>query len=321
MNYLFKPNHFISASSILILFLLCLLRSCGEKNTLAPYQGARPMNNIIIEQETFTPKFTWLGGYGCAFGVNRGDQARLDSTLQWLIKVDGDNLHYPVKYGELPEGVTDITNDYGGHFEALIEDSTYTFWVIKEAAWDAVVENAGKVIIMAELDTVTTIANEDTLWIDSYSHVQKSCWIDVYTNVDMASIKLRGGFAKITLIETDTSNSPVITWEIIDSSVEDSLVAAVGICLGESYNPKKIVWEAWSVDTVGGQKIYGKNNVIGQPLVIGSPIPGTKVFVEYPAKGLSRNKTYLFWLAGKDWNGVDHLRSTKYHSYITFNTW
>ncbi|HRS51239.1 MAG TPA: hypothetical protein P5268_00660 [Candidatus Marinimicrobia bacterium] len=279
------------------------------------------MSDLIIEQETFTPKFTWLGGYGCAFGVNRGDQARLDSTLQWLIQADGNNLHYPVKYGELPQGATDITNVYGGHFERLIEDSTYTFWIVKEDAWGTVVENAGKLILEAELDSVTTMTNEDTLWIDSYSYVQKSCWIDVYTNIDMASVKLRGAFAKITITETDTSNSPVITWKITDSSVDDSLVAAVGVCVGESYDPKKIVWEIWSVDTTGGQKVYGKNNVINQPLVIGSPVPGTRVFVECPSKGLSRNKTYLFWMAGKDWNGVDHLRSTKYHSYITFNTW
>lgn len=320
MKDVINQSGFISGN-IIILILLCLLEFCDGDKTLAPYKGSPQMSEIIIEQETFTPKFTWLGGYVCAFGINRGFEARLDSTLQWLIKTDSNNLHFPVKYGVLPPEATDLTSVYDGHFEEFIEDSTYTYWVVKENAWDAVVENTGKLILTAELDSLTTIASGDTLWIDSYSHVQKSCWIDVYTNVDMASIKLRGGFAKITLTETDTSNSPVMTWEIIDSSVDDTLIAATGICLGESYSPKKIVWEAWSVDTTGGQKIYGKNNVIGQPLVVGSSFPGTKVFTEYPSKGLSRNKTYLFWIAGKDWNGVDHLRFTQYHSYITFNTW
>lgn len=315
----------IGSIVMLCFFLICisgLMVFCDHEDTvLAPYKGSPSMSQFIIESQTLTPKFTWLGGYVSTFGVNRGSEARLDSSLQWLIHTDDNNLHFPIKYGEPPSGATDLTTQYGGHFEDFIEDNTYTFWMVKTAVWDAVVANAGKTIIQTESDSIDTQIAGDSLLIDHHYHLQKTSWIDAYINVDMESIKGRGGLATITLIETDTSNSPAITWEIIDSDVTDTLLAAVGLCEGASYNPRMVIWEAWSVDTSGGLNVYGTKNVIPQPVVIGQPIPGTRVFEEYPADGLSPNKTYLFWIASEGWDCENHLRFTKYHAYITFETW
>jgi len=308
--------------TIMALLLLFTLNSCEEDSKpLAPYAGPPPLSDLLIEGGTLTPRFNWIGGYVTVFGVNRGHYARLDSTLQWLIISEGNNLHYPIKYGVLPEGAEDITELYGGKFEDFIEDSTYTYWMVKEEGWNDILQHVDKHIMPAITDSVHSYSIDDTLWINTYQHLQKSCWIDAFTNIDMSSIKLRGSFADIVLTETDSCNNVLIDWTIIDQSVQDSLVAAVGLCKAATYDPKKIVWEIWSVDTVDNQIIYGKNNVISPPLLLGQSFPNTWVFKQFPSQGLERNATYLFWVAGKDWDQENHLRFTKYHSYITFNTW
>jgi len=307
---------------LMIALLFSCYRFCGEKeNPLAAYKSSPVVEEIIIEQETFFPRFTWKGGYVSAFGINRGFEARLDSTLQWLVHIEGDNIHYPVKYGELPSGATDLTIQFGGRFEEFIEDSTYTYWMVKSDVWESVAANAGKYICRKELDDGVTFSNNDTLFIDPHYHIQKSCWIDVYTNVNMSSLKCRGKLATIYLAETDTSNSPIMTWEIVDNDVVDTLISAVGVCEGSTYGEKLAVWEVWSIDSSSGTNVYGKNNVIEQPVIIGQEFANTRVFAEYPEKGLSRNKTYMFWIANAGWDGLGHSRATAYHAYITFNTW
>ena len=255
------------------------------------------------------------------FGVNRGNRACLDSSLQWLIKADGNTLHYPVRYGNLPAGVQDITEDFGGKYEPFIEDSNYTYWVLKDEMWSIVANNPNKTILPMELDTLPYIIQSDTIWINILYHWQRSRWIDVFTNVDLSSIQKRGGFAEIFLTETDSSNSLIMDWKILDRTVTDTMISAMGLCKAATYDPKKIVWEVWSVDTTGGQNVYGKNNIISPPVYLGNSYEKTRVFKEFPLTGLDRKGTYLFWIAGKDWDGVNHLRSTKYHAYITFTTW
>jgi len=316
-NQLFKTLIY----GLFITLFFGLLRYCDNEETLAPYSEAPDVEEIIIEQGSFYPKFTWKGGYVSAFGVNRGSEARLDSTLQWLVQIDGNNIHFPVKYGELPSGATDLTTQYGGHYADFVEDSTYTYWVIKNEVWASVHENAGKLIFRKELGKDDTSISGDTMFIDPQFHTQKTCWIDVYTNVDMGSIKCRGGLATITLTETDTSNNPIITWEIIDSNVTDTLISAFGICEGSVYDEGSIVWEVWSVDSSGGMTSYGNFNVIKQPIIMGQDFASTREFTEYPSTGLSRNMTYMFWIANADWDGLGHSRATPYHAYITFKTW
>jgi hypothetical protein len=323
MNIMINESRNILHNPVLPILLCVLLMcfGCVDDKTLAPYSGTQPLDNIIIEQGSFTPRITWLGGYVTAFGVNRGGHAILDSTLQWLIKAEGNQLHYPVEYGRLPSGIQDLTESLGGKYEPFIEDSNYTYWIAKEEVWPIIADNPGKIILPMDMDTLPYILQDDTLWLNVLYHWQRSRWIDVFTNVDISSIQKRGGFAEIFLTETDTSNNLVFDWKIIDKSVSDTLIAAMGLCKAATYDPKKIVWEVWSVDTSSGQNVYGKNNVISPPILLGESFPGTRAFKEYPLSGLERNGTYLFWIAGKDWDGVNHLRSTKYHAYITFTTW
>lgn len=316
-NQLFKSLIY----GLFITLFFGLLQFCDDEETLAPYSDSPDVEEIIIEQESFYPKFTWKGGYVSAFGVNRGADARLDSTLQWLVQIDGDNMHYPVKYGNLPPGATDLTEQYGGQFKAFIEDSTYTYWVIKNEVWETVRGNASKYIFVWDLVEEETLISGDTLFIDPQYHTQKTCWIDVYTNVNMGSIKCRGGLATIYLAETDTSNNPIISWKIIDKNVSDTLVSALGICEGPTYDEGHVVWEVWSIDSSGSVNIYGKNNVVGQPVIMGQDFAGTREFTAYPTKGLSRNKDYMFWIANAEWDGLGHSRATPYHAYITFKTW
>jgi hypothetical protein len=60
--------------------------------------------------------------------------------------------------------------------------------------------------------------------------------------------------------------------------------------------------------------------VINAPLVAGQSFPETQIFVDYPAEGLARNRTYYIWIANKLWDGEGRIRVTSYYAYATFNT-
>lgn len=311
-----------STKALTIVLMLALLIACDEADKpLAPYVGSPRLAGIQLEQENFSPKITWLGGYVSALGVNIGTKAALDSSLIMLVHTNGNNLRYPVKFGQVPDGAEDLTARYGGtRADKLIEDSTYTFWILKADIWDKAVQQAGKPICVdQDLSTATVEVREDTVYISSYNHAQETVPLDVYVNI--AEVRSLGRLATITLMETDTSNSPIITWKIRQAGVTDSLIAAIGLVKGQAYSPSDIVWEAWVEDTSSGKPVYGKMNLIPPPLQIGQPIPGTKVFYEYPESGLERNQFYYLWIANKNWNGITHGRSADYYCYITFSTY
>ena len=94
----------------------------------------------------------------------------------------------------------------------------------------------------------------------------------------------------------------------------------MGIVEGNQFNPDAEVWSVYSLSDSAGQPQFGKVNIINPPVTAGQSIPGTQVFVEYPAGGLMKNKTYYVWIANRLWDGEGRLRSTNYYAYLTFNT-
>jgi hypothetical protein len=316
-------NHLsYSTKALTMVLMLCLSIACDESDKpLAPYVGSPKLTGIEIEQGNFSPKINWLGGYVSALGVNIGTTASLDSSLIMLVHTNGNNLRYPVKFGQVPDGAEDLTIQYGGtRANMLIEDSTYTFWILKEDVWEKVIQSAGKPIcIDQDLSAAMVEIREDTVYISSYNHTQETVPLDVYVNIE--NIRSLGKLATITLIETDTSNNPVISWEIRQAGVTDTLVAAIGLVKAQSYSPSAVVWEAWVEDTSSGQPVYGKMNLIAPPITLGQSIPGTRIFYEYPESGLERNEFYYLWIANKNWNGITHARSADYYCYITFQTY
>jgi hypothetical protein len=137
----------------------------------------------------------------------------------------------------------------------------------------------------------------------------------------MSKTSTTGRLAFINVQRSSTSNHPIITWIIRQDGVTDTLIAAMGVVNAGQYQAAGNLWEVWSVDSSGTQPVYGKKNVIYGPVVAGQAFPETRVFVEYPAEGLQRNKTYYVWIANKDWNGQRRDNATNYYAHATFQTW
>lgn len=299
-----------------------IVASCDEEDSvLAPYAGGvRELSNIFIQDSVFTPKITWLGGYVSALGVNRGNVAILDTSLLWIVRAPGNTLRFPVTFGQVPEGAEDLTSRYGGRrLDELQEDKVYTFWVLKEDAWSLLSEEVNKPLFVDSLVSTVVEVRNDTLFVSPLSHTQTTQTLDVYIN--LKDFRALGSLAIISIEVTNTSNDPVVSYTIRQPGVTDSLVAAVGLVEGSQYDVNLVVWEVLSQEVVGGTPVYRTKNVIRSPFVMGQQFSETRVFVEYPAGGLQRDKDYYFWIANKDWDGVNRLRSTLNYAYATFHTW
>lgn len=300
-----------------------LFTGCKEKdNGLAPYTETTKLSQVTVEQNSFKPELTWIGGYASVVGINRGGKAALDTSLVWLIYQPGNAIHYPVRYGTLPSGAQDLTQQYGGkRLDSLEEDSKYTYWVVKEDVWSQLVQSKGKVLqVDPSLAAATVKTAADSVKVSPYSLTLKSQNIDVYINI--SDITVFGQLADLNVIQPKTSNNPTITWTITQTGVTDPKVAAMGITEGNQYNESKIVWEVWSEEPgANGKMVYGKKNLMGSPVVMGQQFAGTKVFNQYPAEGLKRNTDYYFWIAGKDWDGSGRFLFTSNYAYVVFHTW
>lgn len=309
---------------LMVIPFIFLINSCKERdNTLAPYEGSTPMSNIVVEENTYTPKITWVGGYASVVGVNRGNNAALDSSLIWLIYKPGNTIHYPVTYPQLPEGVSDLTHQYGGTtIPKLEEDKTYTYWVMKEDVWNQISFQRNKVIKLDSTLSSGYQSSADTIKISRSSYFQVIKNIDRFVNI--YEISYFGSpdivLGVFNIIQTDTSNTPIIQWKVTQLGVTDTLISALGIVEGAQYDASKVFWEIYSEEKVSGATVYGKKNVIPSPIYPGAHLNETFTFKEYPATGLARNKGYYIWMAAKQWDQTSRLRITPYYAYITFKT-
>jgi len=314
-NYLTRLFVLLLGIMIITAFISCE----NTDDTLAPYVGSPNVSGLQIEAKSYTPKITWIGGYITVLGINRGSKAALDNSLVWLIYKSGNDIHYPVQYGQLPIGVQDLTSQYGGSsIPELIEDSTYTIWVIKEDVWNIISTNPGKIITLDSVLTQTYSIAGDTIKLSASVHTQKTQNLDNYLNI--YEIATFGRLGIIGINQTNTSNDPKISWRMTQPDVADTLIAAIGIADGSQYSSTASIWEVYSEVTENDTLFYGKHNVIPSPLLAGQNLSSTKVFVEYPIDGLQRNKTYYVWIANKNWDGVGRLRSTPFYAYATFKT-
>jgi|WetSurMetagenome_2_1015567.scaffolds.fasta_scaffold30179_2 hypothetical protein len=303
-----------------ILFFFIIGSACTEDNsTLAPYVGPPEMSNITLESGSTTPRINWVGGYVTVMGINTGSNPALDSTLIWLIYQAGDQIRYPVKYGQLPAGAQELTTDYGGTFlPELVEDNSYSFWVMKESDWNQISSNQNKYLNLDTLITSIEI-DGDTINIPQDNYTQLIAPLDNYINIK--DIVPRGRLADLFVEQPTTDNNPIISWQIKQTGVTDTLIAVIGICASGQFDPGSLVWEVYSSIDSGGITYFGKNNVIPGPLKTGDQFAQTFVFTEYPEDGLERDKTYFLYIANKDWNGEDYDRAADYFCYVIFNTY
>lgn len=307
--------------SIIFLCVPLAFISCEEDNSALPtYAGSPNTSGIVVEQGTFVPQITWLGGYVTVIGVNTGDYAALDSTLLWLNHFPGDKIRYPIEFGTTPDGSEDLTGHYGGQkVDQLIEDSTFTYWVCKESVWNKIAGETGKILkIDSSLTGDDVLVVADTVFLGLVSHTQTAQSIDLYINIE--NRKPAGRLGVIEVHQPTTSNNPVITWQVTQTDVTDTLISAVGCVLGQQYDIARVLWEVYSADSSVVPPVYGKDNILEQPVRLGQEFDGTRVFYEYPEGGLERDKDYYIWIGNKDWDG-SRSRVTKNYAYITFHTW
>ncbi len=320
MNGIFK---FIQTNMTCLILILAMgfFFNCEDDNKpLAPYMGQRDLGEIQIEIGSFSPKITWVGGYSSVVAVNQDTVAKLDSTLIMLYYAAGNNIHYPVTFGQGPDGVQDIVSQYGGKaIDHLVEDNTYTFWVLKEDAWNEVIKYPGKPIcVNSGLAASVVELKEDTVFVSASSFVQSVEPLDVFVNIKEA--KPRGRLGTISIIQPTIEPEPVITWEV-NPEFDDDKIAALGLCEGSSYSPTSAIWEVWSEEIESDKTVYGKKNVISSPIMMGETFEETKIFYIYPESGLERNKTYYFWIGNKDWDGLNHGRVVNNYANLTFQTY
>lgn len=316
MNKFKKHLTLVIATSMLLSFII----SCSEDdNGLAPYVGPPSMSTVSVEEASFKPKITWVGGYATVLAVNRGNSAVLDTSLVWLIEVNGNNLRYPVEFGQVPSGASDLTAQFGGtKLDSLNEDENYTFWVMQQDAWDQVKTQTGKVFLRdSSLSEGQIVTGTDSLRLSDSFFTVFSKRLDVFINIESLSTF---GQLGIISVEATRSNRPIVNWEIIQAGVEDSLLAVIGVCEGNQYDPDKTVWEVYSESVENGNTVYGAVNVIEGPLNVGDSLAQTRAFVPFDMDGLERNKTYYVWIANNLWDGEGRLRFAQGYAYASFNT-
>jgi hypothetical protein len=312
-----------------IAFRLCLVlalatlffQACSndDTGTLVPYAGGQNLSTIAIEKLSFTPRVSWQGGYVTVFGVNRGARAALDTSLVWLVYGAGNGVRYPVTFGNLPAGAADLTTQYGGTpIARLKEDNQYTFWVMNDNAWGQVSSQRNKKLVVDSVTTNLVRVQGDTIYVNETSHAQYSELLDVYINIK--DVIQFGKLGKIGITKSDTSNSPLITFQVTQAGA-DSAVSAMGIVYGGIYNVNAVVWEMISKDVQPDTTIFWKNDVIRSPLMAGQRVAGTETFVELAPDGLKRGLSYYLWMANKNWDQQTRLRSTPNYAFTTFTVW
>lgn len=304
--------------------ILLLLFYCGcsktDSNSLAPYEGATDLS-LTAEQTSFRPQITWVGGYVSILGINRGNKAALDTSLVWLIYAPSNSMKYPVTFGKLPSGAQDLTTSYGGKTpDSLSEDKPYTFWIMKESIWNQISATAKDKTLLIDSTLSNSIkVSGDTIRISPLSLSRKAQTTDVFVNIkDVSSY---GKFADISIIAPVNTPQITVKWKIIQTNVQDTAIAAMGITEGTQYNPTAVSWEIYSLDSLGGKEVYGASDIIAPPVKIGQKIQGTKVFTEFPSSGLARNRDYYLWIANKSWDQTTRFRGTDYYSYATFHVY
>jgi hypothetical protein len=303
-----------------IAFMSC---SKNEESPLSPYvPGQILLTKINVEDSVYVPRISWGGGYVSALGVNRGNAARLDTSLVWLIHQAGNSLHYQQRFAQVPTGAEDITTTYGGHpLTAMQEDQVYMFWVAREDVWPTITANAGKLLVRDSAMTALSRVSGDTLFLNAQSFIPEVRPIDLY--IGIKNLRSVGKLGVIEVIQTNTSNTPILRWTLIQTNpaLPDTMLANIGIAGGDKYDVSTVAWEILAVDTSSGQRVYWTKDVITSPLVAGQNVPGTDVFTALAPTGLQRKSGYYIWIANKNWDQRNRTRTAANYAYATFETY
>jgi hypothetical protein len=293
-----------------------------DEGVLAPYTGGgTPLSTISVQESVFVPTVTWIGGYVSAFGVNLGPTALLDTSLVSLMAAPDNGVRFPLTFGKVPAGTTELAQQYGGTpLTRLIEDRVYTFWAMKQEAWGQVSSQQHLPMVVDSAATQAVTKRNDTLRLSPSVFTTVTRRLDVYINIK--DVKVYGRLCgTITVTASDTSNRPMVTFRVTQATAPDTLVSAVGICAGSDYHVDARAWEVISADVKPDTTIYWKNDVIASPFAMGQAFPGTAEFISYPAEGLKRGVQYYLWFANKSWDQTTRTRAVPNYGFATFMVW
>ncbi len=181
--------------------------------------------------------------------------------------------------------------------------------------------NPGKLLMSDSTMSALSRVSGDTLFLSTRSFTVEKRPIDLY--IGIKNLRSVGKLGVIEVIQTNTSNAPIIRWHIIQTNPvpPDTMLANIGIAGGDHYEVSTVAWEILAVDTSSGQRVYWTTDVIVPPLVAGQTVPGTDVFTALAPAGLQRNAGYYIWIANKNWDQRSRTRTTVNYAYATFETY
>ncbi len=247
------------------LLLIAMVAGCdSDVNPLAPYEGSRP---LIIQDVTIShaPDISWVGGRVAAVGINRGEQAALDTSLVWLYTADGNELDSPIYVRDVID--QDAVSSFGGTpTDSLTDDETYTIWV-------------------AEADAYAAGLAGDA--VDSFTLADTTFQLEYMLNGPRPSVN--GGLGLRYEVSRDQrllSQDYTITWE--PAVPLRTLAMRVGTTGGYT----SLIWHIVTPEE--------QEPNLTPPIILGDEPEHAVVVEEWDGFGTDR---YVLWGANDEWNG------------------
>lgn len=254
---------------------VCLVSCDTVETPLAPYAAERPFQILTIT-ESFAPDIQWVGGRAAAVGINRGTRAAMDSTLVWLVRVDGDMLDSPLRVRE--QNDAEAVMSLGGNpLDSLVSDSVYTFWVADKNALDVGLDQSS-------VDNHTFASVTDTL------HFQM-------TGSNGGDSRLGVAFS-VHRDQTLTEDKYIVTWT--PSTLAVSQLGINDASLG-SFS-RGLIWHI----AVENDESAG----ILPPVTIGVVPPGAVEVQDWI--GFDSTGVKTLWVAAPGWNGLFDRNARNY---------
>lgn len=272
LRYTSSPRSYRAIWVAVILFVG--IGGCDSTDTtgpLADYEGQRALEILKVTQ-SFTPEVQWLGGRVAAVGVNRGDEAALDSTLVWITTADGNDINSHVEVsGESNEAA--LVKSFGGTpADSLESGAQYTFW-------------------MAESDVFG--AGLDSTSFDGANFVDTTLTMELILRGNTRGAAGGGIFnppliEKISIIRQESllDNRYIITWKPSDVSFR-----RIALRQGATGGFDNLIWHIVVPDSV--------EQDLSPPIVIGNAPEHAQVAIAF--EGFPSPDVYALWMVTEEW--------------------
>ncbi len=277
VHRLIPGSDFIRGRATVVVFIGVGLwmAGCDSVETtgpLAEYEGHRALEILQVTQN-FTPSVQWLGGRVAAVGVNRGDEAALDSTLIWISTADGNEIaSHVVVDGDANEA--GLVQSFGGSpADSLESGEQYTFWLAEEVVFDAGLDSAA-------FDGMNYVDTTFTMELVLRGNTRGAAGAGIFGTPLIDEIRI---IREQSLLE----NRYKITWE-----PSDVVFRRIAIRQGSTGGFDNLIWHIVVPDSV--------EQGLAPPVAIGQAPEHAQVPIEF--SGFSVPDVYALWMVTEDWN-------------------